>query len=103
MKRSFRTLVATLMGVAFVACSCANEGGGDKPQPQLPAAERFEVFQLLNPTDIPYRIPALAVTKSGTLIAVADYRHSGTDIGVHSIVRFGQSPKRIDMHPSGAR
>ena len=91
MKRSFRTLVATLMGVAFVVCSCANEGGGDKPQPQLPAAERFEVFQLLNPADIPYRIPALAVTKSGTLIAVADYRHSGTDIGV-------TDKGRIDLH-----
>ena len=91
MKRSFRALLATFLGVAIVACGCAKEGSGDKPQPQLPAAERFEVFQLLNPNDIPYRIPALATTKDGTLIAVADYRHSGTDIGV-------TDKGRIDLH-----
>ncbi|MBO7262928.1 MAG: exo-alpha-sialidase [Alistipes sp.] len=91
MKRSFRGLFAILVGVAIVACGCAKEGGGDKPAPTLPAAERFEVFQLLNPADIPYRIPALATTKDGTLIAVADYRHSGTDIGV-------TDKGRIDLH-----
>ena len=81
-----------MLGVAFIACSCTKPN--DTPQthePQLPAAERYEVFQLLNPTDIPYRIPALAVTKDGTLIAVADYRHSGTDIGV-------TDKGRIDLH-----
>ena len=31
---------------------------------------------------IPYRIPAIAMAKNGDLIAVADYRHSGADIGV---------------------
>ena len=41
--------------------------------------------------DIPYRIPAIAVTKDGTLVAIADYRHSGTDIGV---TNYG----RIDLH-----
>lgn len=91
MKRSFRGLLATFLGVAIVACGCVKEGSGDKPQPALPAAERFEVFQLLNPNDIPYRIPALATTKDGTLIAVADYRHSGTDIGV-------TDKGRIDLH-----
>lgn len=30
----------------------------------------------------PYRIPAIAMAKNGDLIAVADYRHSGADIGV---------------------
>lgn len=81
-----------MLGVAFIACSCTKPNDTPQiPAPQLPAAERHEVFQLLNPTDIPYRIPALAVTKDGTLIAVADYRHSGTDIGV-------TDKGRIDLH-----
>ena len=81
-----------MLGVAFIACSCTKPNDTPQPpEPQLPAAERYEVFQLLNPTDIPYRIPALAVTKDGTLIAVADYRHSGTDIGV-------TDKGRIDLH-----
>lgn len=82
-----------LIGIATFACSCTTPDNPTPPQPepQRPAAERFEVFQLLNPSDIPYRIPALAVTKDGTLIAVADYRHSGTDIGV-------TDKGRIDLH-----
>ena len=82
-----------MLGVAFIACSCTKpiDDSPQTPEPQLPPAERHEVFQLLNPTDIPYRIPALAVTKDGTLIAVADYRHSGTDIGV-------TDKGRIDLH-----
>ena len=32
--------------------------------------------------DIPYRIPAIAQARNGNLIAAADYRHSGSDIGV---------------------
>ena len=82
-----------MLGVAFIACSCTKpiDDSPQTPEPQLPAAERHEVFQLLNPTDIPYRIPALAVTKDGTLIAVADYRHRGTDIGV-------TDKGRIDLH-----
>lgn len=82
-----------LIGIATFACSCTTPDNPTPPQPepQKPAAERFEVFQLLNPSDIPYRIPALAVTKDGTLIAVADYRHSGTDIGV-------TNNGRIDLH-----
>ena len=71
------------------ALACTNEGDNtQKPQPQpeptQPKAERFEVFQMLNPTegDIPYRIPAITTTRSGRLVAAADYRHSGTDIGV---------------------
>ena len=93
MKRSIKLLFASMLGVAFIACSCTkpNNDTPPTPEPERPAAERFEVFQLLDPTDIPYRIPALAVTKDGTLIAVADYRHSGTDIGV-------TDKGRIDLH-----
>ena len=85
-------LWAVLCSIATFACSCTPpEGPTPEPEPQKPAAERFEVFQLLNPTDIPYRIPALATANDGTLIAVADYRHSGTDIGV-------TDKGRIDLH-----
>ena len=49
-----------------------------------------EIF-VTNSGGIPYRIPAIAMAKNGDLIAVADYRHSGSDIGV---VNNG----RIDLH-----
>lgn len=88
-------IVAFSLTAAF---ACTNEGDNtEKPQPQpeptQPKAERFEVFQMLNPTegDIPYRIPAITTTQSGRLVAAADYRHSGTDIGV-------TDKGRIDLH-----
>lgn len=87
-------LWAVLCSIAAFACSCTppeEPTPEPQPEPQKPAAERFEVFPLLNPTDIPYRIPALATANDGTLIAVADYRHSGTDIGV-------TDKGRIDLH-----
>ena len=49
-----------------------------------------EIF-VTNRGGIPYRIPAIAMASNGNLIAVADYRHSGSDIGV---VNNG----RIDLH-----
>ena len=91
MKMSFRGFFVALMGLAIVACACSKEEGGSSASQN--SHLRYEVFKLQNPNDIPYRIPALAVTKSGTLIAVSDYRHSGTDIGVTD---FG----RIDLHYS---
>lgn len=39
----------------------------------------------------PYRIPAIAKAKNGHLIAVADYRHSGADIGM-------ATNGRVDLH-----
>ena len=90
--RNTNFLWAIVCGIATFACSCTPpETPTPEPEPQKPAAERFEVFPLLNPSDIPYRIPALAAASDGTLIAVADYRHSGTDIGV---TNYG----RIDLH-----
>ena len=90
--RNINFLWAIVCGIATFACSCTPpETPTPKPEPQKPAAERFEVFPLLNPSDIPYRIPALAAANDGTLIAIADYRHSGTDIGV---TNYG----RIDLH-----
>ena len=86
MNRAFRVMMAMASAVALMV-ACGNDDVTEdvpkpQPEPTAPAAPRYEVFPLLNPKDIPYRIPALACTQSGTLIAVADYRHSGTDIGV---------------------
>ena len=50
-----------------------------------------EIFTTATSSDIPYRIPAIAMTKNGNLIAVADYRHSRADIGM---ANYG----RIDLH-----
>ena len=55
-----------------------------------PVEESQDIF-ITNAGGIPYRIPAIAMAKNGDLIAVADYRHSGSDIGV---VNNG----RIDLH-----
>lgn len=53
------------------------------------AKETIEIFTTLQ-GGTPYRIPAIAKANNGDLIAVADYRHSGADIGV---VNYG----RIDL------
>lgn len=55
------------------------------------AQERCEIFSTKTFDDVPYRIPAIAVTKDGRLICVADYRFSRQDVGV---VKDG----RIDLH-----
>lgn len=90
LKTIFGAIVAMLVVSVY---GCSNDNGDTKqPKPTpTPPAERFELFQLLTATDIPYRIPAIAVAYDGTLVAVADYRHSGTDIGV---TPYG----RIDLH-----
>lgn len=58
---------------------------------QRELTRRFDVFPMRSTSDIPYRIPAIAVTNDGTILATADYRHSREDIGV---VYNG----RIDLH-----
>ncbi|MBQ2142181.1 MAG: exo-alpha-sialidase [Alistipes sp.] len=90
---SILTLAFIGMTAAAIACTPDEDKPTPQPEPVKPKAERFEVFQMPTPTegDIPYRIPAIAVTKDGTLVAIADYRHSGTDIGV---TNYG----RIDLH-----
>ena len=44
--------------------------------------EESQNIFITNKGGIPYRIPAIAMASNGDLIAVADYRHSGADIGV---------------------
>ena len=58
---------------------------------KAPAVEPSHEIFVTQSGGIPYRIPAIAMAKNGDLIAVADYRHSGSDIGV---VNNG----RIDLH-----
>ena len=97
MKRYITSVLTAIVAMALSAAFACTPDSDAQPEPQpepvKPKAERFEVFQMLHPTegDIPYRIPAIAVTKDGTLVAVADYRHSGTDIGV-------TDKGRIDLH-----
>lgn len=57
------------------------------------AEPQTEVFTTLTDADTPYRIPAIATTNEGHLVAVADYRHSRTDIGFP-----GSANGRIDLH-----
>ena len=58
---------------------------------KAPVVEPQEDVFITKQNGIPYRIPAIAMARNGHLIAVADYRHSGSDIGV---VNYG----RIDLH-----
>jgi len=58
------------------------------PEPGVYAGP--DVFKYM-PGGIVYRIPAIAKAHNGDLIAVADYRHSGADIGM---AKNG----RIDLH-----
>lgn len=58
---------------------------------QSEKSRRSDLFPMYADADVPYRIPAIAVTKDGVLLCAADYRHSRTDIGVtHN--------GRIDLH-----
>lgn len=55
-----------------------------KPEPWV------DVFRYDNSTSVPYRIPAIATAKNGTLVAIADHRFSHADIG----------SGRVDLHIS---
>ena len=84
-ERSFQfTLSGTNKGITFSNFIVTIEK--DTREPEVAQ----EIF-ITKSGGIPYRIPAIAMAKNGDLIAVADYRHSGSDIGV---VNNG----RIDLH-----
>lgn len=58
---------------------------------QVEPAPQAELFVTQTTESIPYRIPAIAAASNGDLIAVVDYRHSRSDIGM--------APNgRIDLH-----
>ncbi|MBQ8968172.1 MAG: exo-alpha-sialidase [Bacteroidaceae bacterium] len=54
----------------------------------LATSAQTDVFRTRTLDDIPYRIPAIATAKDGTLVAVSDYRYCHFDIGAG----------RIDLH-----
>lgn len=83
----------TLLGVTTLAFGCTQpdaSNNGNTPQPQ-PTVEPTDLFAVKTPEDIAYRIPSIAVTPTGRLISVVDYRIVRSDIGV---VENG----RIDLH-----
>ena len=55
---------------------------------QTQKAQKTEVFTTPTVEAVPYRIPAIATLRNGSLLAIADYRHCRSDIG------YG----RIDLH-----
>ena len=73
MRRSLTLLLTTLIGISTFACGCTKPdtpSEGDKePQPQ-PTVERTDLFAVKSAEDIAYRIPSIAVTQTGRLIAV---------------------------------
>lgn len=89
------TLLTSLLAcVAFsFACGCTDTPDqGKKPEPKpKPTVERTDLFAVKSAEDVAYRIPSLAVTPTGRLIAVVDYRIVRSDIGV---INNG----RIDLH-----
>lgn len=69
MKFFFRNLLLTLtLWVSFADAHTVSEKG-------------VVVFDNTN-SEVPYRIPAIAITRNGDVIAVADYRYSKADIGM---------------------
>ena len=69
------TLLLTLMFAGFTALG----------------QQRYDIFPTKSYDVVPYRIPAIAAVKDGSVVCVADYRFSRQDIGV---VKDG----RIDLH-----
>ena len=81
--KNFNRICATLMLLVCVVSLNAGDWlkDGTKKKP-------FDLFRTYTSEAIPYRIPAIAKTASGDLVAVADYRFCRADIG------FGH----IDLH-----
>lgn len=66
----------------FIITLCALAAGANAP------TSESEVLFSTAQAEYPYRIPAIATTRSGRLVAISDYRYCGGDIG------FG----RVDLH-----
>lgn len=63
----------------FTITIAAGEGNGDSDKEE--DGDRFTVFDNYS-SIVPYRIPAIGKNMDGDIIAVADYRYSGKDIGM---------------------
>lgn len=98
MKRGFFLSLVTLLSITTLSYGCttpdAPNNNGTTPNDDntpKPTVERYDLFKVETAEDIPYRIPSIAVTRTGRLISVVDYRHIRSDIGV---INNG----RIDLH-----
>lgn len=84
------SLLLPLMAVLLLpprARACGHAVAAPAPD----SVVRREVFTTMRGA-VPYRIPAIAAARNGDLIAVADYRYSGGDIGTGKIdLRFSRS------------
>ena len=76
MKKHLQTAVLILAATLSIACGSSQKLGSDM------------LFRSPSTDTIPYRIPAIAVLEGNKLLALADYRVCGNDIG------FG----RVDIH-----
>ena len=93
MKKSFYLLI-TLLCLSTFAYGCKPEDSindNKRPSQPMPTVERYDLFAVKTAEDVAYRIPSLAVTRSGRLVSVVDYRICRSDIGV---INNG----RIDLH-----
>ena len=68
-----KLLLTTLFALIASFALAGNAGGNQQ-----------RLFETIN-GQVPYRIPAIAKAKDGTLIAVADYRYCGGDIGYGAV------------------
>ena len=73
------TAIPTLFKDFYITVIEANENTVEEPLGV--ELEAFTVFDNAN-SSVPYRIPAIGKNLDGDLIAVADYRYSGSDIGI---------------------
>jgi len=78
MKYSISSLIATLLPLLLISCSCDNRLNPD-PDPE-PLVTDTVLFR--SSADSIYRIPAFTVTNDGTIIALGDLRYDhGKDVG----------------------
>lgn len=66
------TLAAVIIAALTVISGCSS-----------PKAGCDLLFESRSTDTIPYRIPAIAELERGTLLALADYRHCGSDIAFY--------------------
>lgn len=92
MRRNLTLLLTALLSITTLTYGCTKtDGPSDSSKEPQPTVERTDLFAVKTAEDIAYRIPSIAVTPTGRLIAVVDYRIVRSDIGV---INNG----RIDLH-----
>ena len=108
--------LALCMCAMLVSFGCQHHVSS-KSQPADVASCDSQLYLFVT-KDLPYyRIPAITVTRKGTIVAVADYRYGGTDIGWGTVelhcrtsadngrtwsetVEFTHGDKDMETHPN---